>query len=398
MKHPVLSCSVTLLLGAAFSFMGYIFYVYSRRSSTPSQPLKIHSLPDGPYQLFQLQNAQSFLDHYEFYEGEDSVGSAGYNTYVTKETAEKHNLVEGTTSGGFVIRSAPGVVAGGPRQSIRLEGTTRFNSGLFIVQMDHMPAGCGVWPALWLTDEQFWPDHGEIDFIEGVNYQSSVKTALHTNAFCDMYAHVDKTTQMTGTWDRATGIPDTFTGVLDVNTSVPADNCWVQAPHQWANQGCVIESQRPGTLGPALNAAGGAVFVLEWDPRFAIRSWVFVNGVDELPENLANVLGDKAGLEVTPDPETWGLPYAYFAIGPNSGCSADHFVDMRLVVNTAFCGTVAGNRFFTDCNVAPANKHSDPIKACNEYIASEPEEMDEAYWELDSIRVYQRSSGDETPL
>jgi Glycosyl hydrolases family 16 len=420
----VWSCSVTMVVGYAVAFfMGYIFVVARSRHTTtttmppppttttatsPSRP----PLPSGPYQLFQLQNAHSFLDHYEFYEGEDSVGSAGYNTYVTKATAVAHKLVEAskpqhseedgtTTKSSFVIRSAPGGPDGtGPRQSVRLEGTTRFNAGLFIVEMKHMPAGCGVWPAVWLTDEQFWPNHGEIDFIEGVNYQNSVKTALHTNDFCDMYGHVDITKQMTGTWDRATGIPNTYTGILDTNTSVPADNCSVSAPHQWANQGCVIESQRPGTLGPELNAAGGAVFVLEWDPRFAIRSWVFVNGVDELPDNLAAVLGNgnddrnhNNKNNVAPEPDTWGVPYAYFAIGDGSGCSADHFVDMRLVINTAFCGTVAGNRFFTDCHVAPkpGSRNNDPIAACNAYMATDPPEMEEAYWEFNAIRVYQRS-------
>lgn len=389
-KHQVLSSSVTLFLGVAFAFMGYILCVTrSRPSTSPNSKPSVPPLPSGPYQLFQLQNAQSFLNHFEFYEGKDSVGSAGYNTYVTKDIAIQHHLVQATADGtSFVIRSAAGENGTGPRQSIRLEGTTRFNSGLFIVEMKHMPAGCGVWPALWLTDEEFWPNHGEIDFIEGVNYQNSVKTALHTNAFCDMYAHVDITKQMTGVWDRATGIPDTFTGILDLNTSVPADNCWVATPHQWSNQGCVIESQRPGTLGPELNAAGGAVFVLEWDPRFAIRSWVFVKDVDVLPENLAASLQDG----VAPEPDTWGVPYAYFAIGEGSGCSADHFVDMHLVINTAFCGTVAGNRFFTDCNITPPKKNSDPIEACNAYIASEPQEMEEAYWELEAIRVYQRKS------
>jgi hypothetical protein len=422
--RPERSWSVTLLVGCAVALTGYILVVVvpsswstshdgrlgrkttnstsSSSSSQPQQPPPHTTLPSGPYRLFQLQDADNFLDHYEFYVGEDSVGSAGYNTYVTKDTAVEHKLVEAVgsssiTERSFVIRSAPGSDVGGgttgPRQSIRLEGTTRFNSGLFIVDLRHMPAGCGVWPAVWLTDEQYWPNHGEIDFIEGVNYQNSVKTALHTSAFCDMYAHVDLTKQMTGIWDRATGIPDTFTGQLDTETNLPADNCWTGAPHQWANQGCVIESQRPGTLGPDLNAAGGAVFVLEWDPRFAIRSWVYLNGVDELPPNLAAVLDDGRG-KITPEPDTWGAPYAYFAIGDGSGCSADHFVDMRLVINTAFCGTVAGNRFFTDCHVTPAHsldKNHNPISACNAYIATDPPEMDEAYWELNSIRVYQRS-------
>jgi hypothetical protein len=94
----------------------------------------------------------------------------------------------------------------GPRESIRLEGKRRFNRGLFIIDVRHMPAGCGVWPAFWMTDEANWPVHGEIDIVEGVNYQHEAKTALHSTKDCDMYDVPVGT--MTGTWDSAIGIPD----------------------------------------------------------------------------------------------------------------------------------------------------------------------------------------------
>ena len=45
----------------------------------------------------------------------------------------------------------------GPRDSVRLEGKRRFNRGLFILDVRHMPAGCGTWPAFWLVDELNWP-------------------------------------------------------------------------------------------------------------------------------------------------------------------------------------------------------------------------------------------------
>jgi hypothetical protein len=45
----------------------------------------------------------------------------------------------------------------GPRDSVRLEGKRQFNRGLFILDVRHMPAGCGTWPAFWLVDELNWP-------------------------------------------------------------------------------------------------------------------------------------------------------------------------------------------------------------------------------------------------
>ena len=74
----------------------------------------------------------------------------------------------------------------GPRNSVRLEGLKRYNRGLFILDVRHMPAGCATWPAFWMTDEPNWPVNGEIDILEGVNGQSVVKTALHSTMNCKM--------------------------------------------------------------------------------------------------------------------------------------------------------------------------------------------------------------------
>jgi len=220
------------------------------------------------------------------------------------------------------------------------------------------------------------------------------------------------------------GLPDTFTGNLDTKTSVPADDCWNLAPHQWANQGCVTVSQQPGSIGIPINEAGGGIYVLEWDPIHTyIRSWVFSRN-QSIPTNLQQAIetahlgqtntNNKNGKTsqqssstpssssddvVVPDPQSWGLPYAYFAIGEGTGCSADHFRDMRIVFNLAFCGTVAGNRFGRDCPVEAEtftttkennNQNSGPVQACNAYIQSQPDILSEAYWKIRGVYVYER--------
>jgi hypothetical protein len=58
---------------------------------------------------------------------------------------------------------------------------------------------------------------------------------------------------------------------------------------------------------------------------------------------------------------------------------------MRLVLNTALCGSVSGNRFFMDCK-----NESKTFKSCDEYIKSRPEALSEAYWKIRGVYVYQR--------
>ncbi|KAL7511650.1 hypothetical protein ACHAXN_008557 [Cyclotella atomus] len=355
-----------------------------------------HLIPTGPYRLVEAQYGSNFFDFYDFYDGPDSLGSAGYNVYVSKESAMQSQLagVEVEDGEEFVyMSSAP--TEDGPRDSVRLEGKRRFERGLFVLDVVHMPNGPGVWPAFWLTDEAAWPRNGEVDILEGVNGMTTAKTALHTSNECDMYAHVSPY-DMTGDWEWIDGIPDTFTGQPRFDIAKPADNCWIMAQHQWANEGCTAVHERNDTIGGPVNEAGGGVYALEWDPQNRyMKSWFFHR--DEMPKNLQQSIKTaslkEAEKRTMPDTHSWGLPYAYFAIGDTTGCSADHFKNMRIVFNLAFCGNVAGNRFMTECpdEAAKFNVTNDPVKTCNAYIESDPETLkDEAYWKIRGVYVYER--------
>jgi hypothetical protein len=192
------------------------------------------------------------------------------------------------------------------------------------------------------------------------------------------------------------GMPDTWTGVPNYETNKEADDCWFYAAHQWFNQGCVGVNTDEESLGGPLNDKGGGVFALEWDPyNHYIRSWVFPHD-DTMPTNVMESIEtahlDDADERIMPDTDTWGLPYAYFAIGDTTGCSADHFKNMRLVFDLAFCGTVAGNRFFNECPMEAQmfNISNDPVSSCNAYIQSEPDALNDAYWKIKGVYVYER--------
>lgn len=397
--------SMTGLCVLAFGIIAASLWVGAEFIGPPNNPL-------GSYQLIERQEGDDFFSHYTFYEGPDSVGSNAYINYVAEEKArqievanisyevdvldefyqrrnlngtddEVRNVMPPKKEPFLYLKTAP--TDAGPRDSIRLEGKTRFNRGLFIIDIRHMPSGCGTWPAFWLTDEANWPINGEIDIVEGVNFQEDAKTALHTSKGCDMFDSPGGT--MTGTWDTAVGIPDRKTGIPDM-TFREAKNCFVYDPHQWINQGCVAIDANKGSLGAPLNDKGGGVFVLEWDPvNRHIRTWAFTPHTT-VPENLVQAIRTASSSidnRIIPNPEEWPLPYGYFPIGDQTNCGGTKFRNMRLVLNTALCGSVAGNRFFLDCK-----NESKKFKTCNEYIKSRPEALNEAYWKIRGVYVYQR--------
>lgn len=85
------------------------------------------------------------------------------------------------------------LAAGASRDSVRLMSTDTYDAGnLIIIDLKHVPYGCGVWPAFWTfkyvrtvvvrtrclgADSQLsrswpWPSYGEIDVYEGINDRS----------------------------------------------------------------------------------------------------------------------------------------------------------------------------------------------------------------------------------
>ena len=56
------------------------------------------------------------------------------------------------------------------RDSIRISSLKAYPEAIFVIDVEHMPTGCGTWPAFWtLSKAGPWPKGGEIDIIEGQN-------------------------------------------------------------------------------------------------------------------------------------------------------------------------------------------------------------------------------------
>jgi len=289
----------------------------------------------------------TFFDHWNFYNSPDPTH--GYVYYSTYQQAQQWGLIKTTPNNVYIGADHTTVSTGSGRASVRITSKKSFNSGLFVIDLSHMPEGCGTWPAFWLVGPS-WPSRGEVDIIEGVNTQTADQTTLHTSNGCDMSTVSTRT--FTGHWSTGTH-------------GNPATNCYIHAPNQGSNQGCGIISGE-GTYGAPLNAASGGVFATYWTDA-GIKTWYFARG--HIPADLAN---NK------PNPAGWGLPYANFEFGPH--CPSSHFGNLEIIINLTFCGDWAGAVFSRMC----------PGKGtCDAFVKNNPTYFTNAYWLINYVKVFQ---------
>lgn len=323
------------------------------------------------------------------YVGEDFFSEANWNfftepdpctgmvEYVSKDTAEKLDLVNANYDNGKVYigadltnvmnKTAEGGRYYEGRKSIRIETTTIFQQdtgGLFIVDLEHMPSGCGVWPAWWLLGmdaDHPWPVWGEMDIIEGAHGQDRVQTVLHTKGQCDQSSNKE-------------GVD--FTGAWKENSK----NCMEGAPGQDANAGCGVLGAEH-SMSALFNKNGGGTFAMEWAPKEGhISAWFFKEG------SAPNDIKAKK-----PKPESWGKPYAHFTIGTET-CALERFQQQRMIFNTDFCGQYSSGYAGGPEEVfhaSPACSEVPESMTCPEYVAKNPDKLREAYWVIRSLDTYQ---------
>jgi hypothetical protein len=286
------------------------------------------------YQLSTTYAGNTFFDGWTFWNTGDPTH--GYVKYLSKADAQSQGLISTNDSFVYIGADYKNVASGSGRASVRLTSTQTFQYGLFVIDLSHMPTGCGTWPAWWTVGPN-WPNGGEIDVIEGVNVQNSDQATLHTNAGCSI-ANEDKSK---------------FTGTMG------SSNCQ-------GNTGCGIRTTA-GSYGAAFNSHQGGVYALEWTPDF-IQTWYFARG--SVPADITNN-------SPSPNPAGWGKPFAYFQQG--SACPNSHFQKHQMVIDLTFCGDWAGAVFGNDC----------PGKgSCNDFVKNNPGEFKEAYWTIHFIKVF----------
>lgn len=153
-------------------------------------------------------------------------------------------------------------------------------------------------------------------------------------------------------------------GSLAGTTIVTADNC--NAGN--AGTGCSVTTSNTNAYGTGFNNIGGGVYAMEWTST-AISIFFF-------PRNA--IPGDiTAG---APNPSGWGTPTTVFT--GNSCNIPSNFANHQIIFDTTFCGSWAGEVWGSgSCAGAAAT--------CNDFVAANPGAFSEAYWLINSVKVYQ---------
>jgi len=122
------------------------------------------------YDLVRDYSGTTFFDRWDFYGSWDNL-TLGDVVWLDRVSAFQENLVYIDEHNRAIIKvdNITDVPWNEKRSSIRITSHDFYSVGsLWIIDLTHLPYGCSVWPAFWSKGPQ-WPDHGEIDIIEGVN-------------------------------------------------------------------------------------------------------------------------------------------------------------------------------------------------------------------------------------
>ncbi|KAF9072876.1 concanavalin A-like lectin/glucanase domain-containing protein [Rhodocollybia butyracea] len=303
-----------------------------------------------PWKLVEEHSGSSFFDGWTFTNAPD-VTTGGVVNYVDSGTASSNNLTQITSAGTAIMRVETTPVVTGNRQSIRITTNNVYNTGLWILDAVHIPSGCGTWPAFW-TNGPNWPAGGEIDIVEGVGDSTNDQATLHTIEGCSLSSTSSSALGITGT---------TVTSTDCVSTG----------------GGCGIRSDSTVSYGAAFNSNGGGVFTMTLNSS-GIAVWFFERSA--IPSDIT------AG---TPLPGAWGTPFAWWS---SPTCNISEFFGFQSTIfDTTLCGQLAGAVWSDSGSPGQAQSCATRtgVSDCVTFVQNNGAAMEEAYWEVNSVQIYQ---------
>eukprot|EP00026_Physarum_polycephalum_P013123 Phypoly_transcript_13495.p1 GENE.Phypoly_transcript_13495~~Phypoly_transcript_13495.p1 ORF type:complete len:339 (+),score=55.22 Phypoly_transcript_13495:108-1019(+) len=287
------------------------------------------------YVLKDSYFGQQIFDNFDFFNGPDPTH--GYVYYATREESAQWHYTYIENSQAIIKCDDSTIAKGLGRGSVRLQSKNRYDRGLFIFDLQHMPTGMGTWPAVWTTRGYGWPAGGEIDIIEGVHMSKTNQMTLHTSPGC-----IVPTAKFAESGNPTTG---------DCGAAGGSPGCAIIDPDTWS-------------YGLDFNAHGGGVYAMQWEAD-GVYVWLWAR--DFIPNDI------KLN---QPNPASWPNPRGRFAF--NQGCNmGQYFNQHQMVIDLTFCGDWAGNTY-------PGG-----INACNSYVQNNPAAFHDAFWAFNYIQVYQ---------
>jgi hypothetical protein len=237
------------------------------------------------------------------------------------------------------------------RDGIRIHDKEAYNiNTLLLMDAEHMPTGCGVWPAWWGNGPN-WPQGGEIDILEGVNNQPHNQATLHTSEGCTASSDPNhpSTGQLTNAQCGVINGDNTGCGFTDITT----DN----------------------TYGFGFNEKRGGVYAMQW-VESGIAVWFFTR--DSIPEDI------KAN---HPMPWTWKAPFARWAAAT---CDPNRFFyAVNSIFDITFCGDWAGS---DGAWRGSGCADQTGFGSCVDYVRQKGGDFHEAFWAVNYVKYFTQNA------
>lgn len=364
MRHPSLPMSLLALLfitdnlAAAYARPSWLEWTKQRygrvvgQLSSPSRfqtisKRQLNTNPNGSTFLWLQQDeysGQTFFDRWDFYDQSDPTN--GHVTFLNKSAAFSNGLAYVDPNGTVIMKGddTTTLAQGVYRNSVRISSQAVYNTGLFILDLNRAPWGCGVWPAFWTVGAN-WPNLGEIDIIEGVHDNEHNQVTWHTRDGCNL-----------------TTPTNYYTGSIVSPNAQNQSDCNALLNN---NAGCAITEWSRASYGPYFDAQGGGVFAMKWDEN-GIAVWSFYRAA--VPQDITNGI---------PDTANWGSPVA--ELWPQGCDPLQYFANHSIVFDITFCGDWAGNSYATSgCPGTCDERLMDPANFVN------------ASFSINSLKVYRK--------
>lgn len=101
----------------------------------------------------------NFYSLFSFWDTADPTN--GFVAYQNQSAAQDANLISASATNVQMKVDTENVASSAGRASVRITSNKAYDSGLVILDAEHMPVGCGTWPAFWMVGPN-WPSKGEI--------------------------------------------------------------------------------------------------------------------------------------------------------------------------------------------------------------------------------------------